>query len=268
MICEWKLYLNQSTQEIVINIEKRDLHLMALEGKIGQQQERRTDELEQLNAAKEKKNEIQSEIDEKLERQEAKVQKIKGKVTKMNDENEQLTDKLNQKKQESIVKQDKIQELKDAIAAMENTMATMEDELELKHEDLDAIKKHMNIYGSGGQHNTDRSSFLVRGGQIGAITNEPNSALPRLSRLTDHSERDDEFCSEAGDSPKSVRPDKSGDLNTLSQSSDKWDKGNKRSGSIIVDKERRQTRVDTKGKRDNKGRKTDAACCNDGCTLF
>jgi len=37
MICEWKLYLNQSTQEIVINIEKRDLHLMALEGKIGQQ---------------------------------------------------------------------------------------------------------------------------------------------------------------------------------------------------------------------------------------
>jgi len=61
-----------------------------------------------------------------------------------------LTDKLNQKKQESIVKQDKIQELKDAIAAMENTMATMEDELELKHEDLDAIKKHMNIYGSGG----------------------------------------------------------------------------------------------------------------------
>ena len=44
--------------------------------------------METLNATKEKKTEIRSEIDEKMERQEAKVTKVKGKVTKMNDENE------------------------------------------------------------------------------------------------------------------------------------------------------------------------------------
>ena len=88
MVCEWKLYLNQSTQEIVNNIQKRETQLTGLEGKIRKQQECRTDELETLNATKEKKTEIRSEIDEKMERQEAKVTKVKGKVTKMNDENE------------------------------------------------------------------------------------------------------------------------------------------------------------------------------------
>jgi len=72
---------------------------------------------------------------------------------------------LNQKKEEAKVKEEKIQELKDAIAQIEANMAIQEDELELKHDDLSAIKKHMNIYGNGGQPDSLRSSFL-HGGQV------------------------------------------------------------------------------------------------------
>ena len=67
---------------------------------------------------------------------------------------------------------------------MEANIKLMEEELEQKHDDLNAIKNAMNIFGKkegnipGG--GGTRSSFL-HAGQVGGIMNDPTSSLPRFS---------------------------------------------------------------------------------------
>ena len=82
MICEWKMYLNQATSDIVENIQKREDQLANIETEIDRGQELRTTEMDKLNQLHERLSEFRQNEEEKKERQEKKVEKHKSKLLK------------------------------------------------------------------------------------------------------------------------------------------------------------------------------------------